>query len=179
MAEDAFKPVLKRKANKFARNTRFDHELHSAMSYESTNRFTSITEGNVEFESVEQDVVDSGADRAEKHLPRKTTRVRVKEDFCKVSRKCQIETTNQNKDLNFLAKSKPLGLALHAHDYARENSWRHMSMAVESGACKTVVNPTSYQTTKSLRRLHPEQVKVSLVHLAMRYPSSVACKYQL
>ena len=51
MAEDAFKPVLKRKANKFTINTRFDHELHSAMSYEPTNRFKAITEGNVEFES--------------------------------------------------------------------------------------------------------------------------------
>ena len=141
MAEDVFKPVLKRKAKRLTRNTRFDHELHSAMSYETSNRFKALTEGNVEVESVEQDVVDSGADHVETYLPRKTTRVRVKEDFCKVLRKCQIETTNQNKDLNILAKSKPLGPAFNALDPARENSWKRMSMAVDSGACKTVVNP--------------------------------------
>ena len=38
------------------------------MTYESTNRFKALTEENVEFESVEQDVVDSGADRAERDL---------------------------------------------------------------------------------------------------------------
>ena len=111
------------------------------MTFESSNRFKALSEENVEFESGEQDVVDSGADRAERDLPRKTTRTGVKEDFRKVLRECQIETTNRNKELDYLAKSQPLGPALNALDPAAQNSWRRMSMAVDSGACKTVVNP--------------------------------------
>ena len=95
VAEDGFKPVfLKRRANRFTRNTCFDHELHCATTYESSNRFEAFSEEHVEFESVEQDVVYSGADRGERDLPRRTTRIRVKEDFRKVLRVCQIETTN-------------------------------------------------------------------------------------
>ena len=56
------------------------------MTYESTNRFKALSEGDVESESVEQDVVESGADRAESDLPRKTTRARVKENVRKVLR---------------------------------------------------------------------------------------------
>ena len=72
------------------------------MTYESSNRFKALSEENVEFEPEEQDVVDSGADRAERDLRRKTTRTLVKEDFRKVLPECQIETTNRNKELNFL-----------------------------------------------------------------------------
>ena len=53
---------------------------------------------------------------------------------------CEIKTTNRNKELNFLAKSQPLGPALNALDPAAQR-WRRMSMAVNSGACKTVANP--------------------------------------
>ena len=84
--------------------------------------------------------MESGADRAESDLLRKTTCTRMKEDFRKVLRVCEIKTTNRNKELNFLAKSQPLGPALNALDPAAQR-WRRMSMAVNSGACKTVVNP--------------------------------------
>ena len=52
-------------------------------------------------------------------------------------------------------------------------------MAVDSGACKTVVNPDELPNYEVFETPSSEQVKVSLVHLAMRYPTSEACRYQL
>ena len=70
MSDDVVKPVLKRNVTQV-------HEEHSLRSRvtqcDHTNRlhrFEALAEGNVEIESVEQDVVDSDADRAEKHFPR-------------------------------------------------------------------------------------------------------------